>query len=442
MNELIRRILEYITKKWRSIVGLFLGIILIVAIVGKLSIPYKPIVTGFVLIIWMSFWVLKTGRLLLPTNKYTVVFCVKTDDKSEKHYSKVIQKLRSEIDNLNVSSTLHFIEIAPDIIKSRLDAERYRETQQVDLVIWGNAYTETADGKIVVNFRLNFTFRISENLKPKLILFAVDLLLFTGTKKWIIDTDNTLYEEIRVANYFKEACLYIIGIYLLTDNRIEDSLEIITALKQIIPSVQDEKFQKLIQGRINSLLVEIYLLLGSEAIQKKDYPNAKKYFLELTKYPINAFRVYVNLAKIEYYLGDLDEAVNYTKKAAKEKRKHPVIYVNYAFFRILGKKYDDALFWYKKIALLSQVDIDIPGLLEFLEERYNENKKEYAYLFALGLLNYRFFDKDRGGADLMKFRAKTKDRQEYVNMNKYAGEVIEAEKYRKKITRRIPGKKR
>jgi tetratricopeptide (TPR) repeat protein len=274
------------------------------------------------------------------------------------------------------------------------------------------------------------------------MLFAADLRLFTGTKKWIIDTDNTLYEEIRVANYFKEACLYIIGIYLLTDNRIEDSLEIITALKNIIPSVQDQKFQKLIQGRINSLLVEIYLLLGSEAIQKKDYPNAKKYFLELTKYPINAFRVYVNLAKIEYYLGNLDEAVIYTKKAAKEDRKHPVIYVNYAFFRILGRKYNDALFWYKKVALLSQVDIDIPGLLEFLEERYNENKEEYAYLFALGLLNYRFFDKDRGVADLTKFKAKTKGRQEYLNMNKYSEEVIEAEHYRKRITKKIPSKKR
>jgi hypothetical protein len=121
--------------------------------VGKLSIPYKPIVTGAGIIIWLVYWILKTGRLLLPTNKYTVVFCVKTDDKSDKHYSKVIQKLRSEIDSLNISSTLHFIEIAPDIIESKHDAESYRETRQVDLVIWGNAYTETVDGKIVVNFR-------------------------------------------------------------------------------------------------------------------------------------------------------------------------------------------------------------------------------------------------------------------------------------------------
>jgi len=91
-----------------------------------------------------------------------------------------------------------------DIIKRRVQAEKYRKSQEVDLVIWGSATTETVAGKNVISFKLNFTCRINETLKSKLILFAADLFLFTGTKKWVIDTDNTLYEEIRIVNSFKE----------------------------------------------------------------------------------------------------------------------------------------------------------------------------------------------------------------------------------------------
>ena len=79
---------------------------------------------------------------------------------------------------------------------------------------------------------------------------------------------------------------------------------------------------------------------------------------------------------------------------------------------------------------INTIDVNIPELLEFLDERYNENKKELAYIFALGAINCMFYDRKKGIEDLLDFVGRAKDKKQYSSMSDYALELIEAERYR------------
>jgi tetratricopeptide (TPR) repeat protein len=340
-------------------------------------------------------------------------------------------KLQSELDALNLTKSVRLIDISSDIINNIKQAVKYRESQNIDLIIWGSSFSETRNGKPIINFNLKYTFRINKKLNKKLKLFISDLSLVVGTKDWIVNLDNTLFDEIRVVNSFIEACIFIAGIHFLTDFKLEDSVKLLTALKSKMVNMEDGRFKKFVQGRINSLLVENYLFLGLVETEKNNYELAKKYYLELIKYPIKKFRVYVNLAKLEYLLGNLNMAIQYTQDASRIDKNHPVIFVNTAFFRILENKYDKALYWYKRLIASKSKDVEITGLLEFLCDRHNENKKELAYLFAIGIINYFFYDRKKGLSDLTNFIRRAKDKQQYINIKEYAEELKERYKQKK-----------
>jgi len=435
-EKLIGLALDSLKKDARTIRGLLGGILLIVLICLLFKVPFCLYIVPALILIWIIIWFLNSGRGIFPSNKYSLIFCIKTDEKSKLHYEKVLEKLKIKLDNFNISKEVRLINIASDIINNREQAIKYRETQGVDLIIWGNALTETREGKEVVSFTLNYTYRLSSWLRNKMILFNADLILIAGTRDWIINTDNTLFEEIKVADNFVEAGIFIFGIHLFTDNDLRDALKLFNALKVVVNAMKPDSFKPLIEGRINAIISEIYILLGDEFTEKKDYRIAKQCFVELLRFPVNHFRVYANLARLEYLLGDLNKATGYTAKAAEIDKENPVIYFNNAFFMLLDKNYDRALFWYKKVLSLSMIDVNIPQLLEFFYERYQENKQELGFIFAMGITSYKFYDREKGVSDLSLFVDKAKYIQEYKNMVEYAKEILEAEKYRNKKLRK------
>ncbi len=421
-----------IKKNWRSLLGLLGGILLIVIGCLELNVPYYQFLTPALIIIWILIWYFKSGRLILPTRKYLLIFCIKGDTKSRIHYNKVFTKLQRELDAVNLTRKIKLIDISPDIINNRVQAEKYREDQNVDLVIWGNSFSETNHGEDIINFNLNYTYRLNRRLKAKLTLFNLDLSLVAGTRDWTIKLDNTLFEEIKVVHNFVEACLFIVGVHFLTDNKLTDAIVLLNRLKIMIASMRDDPFKKFIMGRINALIIETYFLLGRVANEDGDYKLSKEYFQEIAKYPVNKFHVYVALARLEYLLGNLPKAKQYTAFAARINRKHPVILFNRAFFKILDSRYEGALFMYKKIAKLRTIDVNVQELLDFFYDRYTENKRELAYIFAMGLVNFLFHDRKLGFQDLTNFISRAKNKPQYSAMVRYATDLVEAEKYRKK----------
>lgn len=430
MDDIHKWALGFLKRNWKSFSGLIVVILLLIIACFNLSIPYRLYVIPGLGFSWILFWLIKSGRFIFPTSRYSIVFCIKMDENSANQYKKMFYKLQNELDILNLTKSVKLTDISSDIINNTKQAVRYRESQNIDLIIWGSALSETRNGKSIINFNLKYTFRINKKLKEKLKLFISDLLLVVGTRDWTVNLDNTLYEEIRVVNNFIEACIFIAGIHFLTDYKLDDAIKLLNTLKLKMNNVQDDRFKRFIQGRINFLIVETYLLLGRIEIENENFRQAKHCYLELDKYHINKFKIYIHLAKLEYLLGNLDKAKQYTEKASNINMNHPVIYLNTAFFRILEKEYDRALYWYKRFFKLGTIDVDVPSLIEFLNDRYYENKEELAYMFAMGIINYRFFDRKKGFSDLSSFVRRARDKQQYFSMKEYAEEL--KERYKQK----------
>ena len=429
---------DSIKKEPMSRLGLFSAIFIVVLIFYCIN---KSLFCSFVLIflviLLIIYWVLMSGRGIIPSAKYTLVFCIKTDDKSRLYFNKVLDKLKIKLDQLYILKEIRIVNVDPELINNSEQALQYSKSQRVDLVIWGTAISETRQGNEVVNFSLNSTYRLNDLLRNKMLLFKSDLNLIAGTRDWILDIDNTLTEEIKVTDNFVEAVIFISGIHLFTDNELRKALKMFLALRKMIVDMKSDQFKSRIEGRINAILTEVYILLGEDYVFKKEYKLGRQCFLELLSFNgINYFRPYVFLAKLEYLLGSLKKAKEYTSKASEINSEHPVIYLNNAFFNLIEKNYDRALYWYKKIFALSFADVDIPQLLEFFYDRYQENKKEIGLLFAMGIIDYKFSDRGRGISDLRLFLNQAKSKDDYESMVEFANAIIDTEKSRKKKFKR------
>jgi tetratricopeptide (TPR) repeat protein len=425
--------LMFIEKKWKSKIGLLVEIVLIFLLLVKFRVNIFQWYSILILLTWITIWYIACGRYIFPSSKYIVIYCIKTDNETLNHYKKIFKKLSDKLDTFRLNEIVKIYDISSEIINNTRQAEIYRKKKNVDYIIWGNSFKETKNGKTLINFKLHFTFKINKLLQEKMDLFKKDLILILGTRDWIINSDNTLTEEEKIVNNFIEVSMFNIGIYLLTDYKLYDAIYFFNKLKLMISLMQEDTYKKYIIGRINSLILESNLLLGNIKHGKGNYEEAKKCYLEVDKFKIkNKFEIYIRLARIEYLLtGNIDKAKEYTDKAKKINKNHPVVHLNYAFFGILDKRYDSALYWYKKVLnSVKPIDVQIISLLEFLYNEYDKNREEFAFLFAIGALNVKFADSIKGISELSKFIKNAKNNLLYNEMIKYSKELIK--KYKKK----------
>ena len=415
--------IDYIEKKWKDKIGLLLELILIFFILNKIGINISLWYSILILLAWIVIWYIASGRYIFPSSKYIVVYCIKTDNDTLRYYKNIFSKLNSKLDTFKLNEVVKIYNISSEIINNTKQAEIYRSKKNVEYIIWGDTFKETKDGKTLINFKLHFTFKVNKILQQKLNLFKADNALILGTRDWIINSDNTLIEEEKIVNNFIEASMFNIGIYLYTDYQLYAAINFFRILKSMIIFMQEDNYKKYIIGRINSLILEVNFLLGSIEDEKNNYEEAQKYYLEIDKFNIkNKFQIYTRLARIEYLLtGKIDKAKEYTNKANKIIKNHPVVQLNYAFFAIKDKRYESALYWYKKVLnSVKPIDVKIIPLLEFLYNEYDKNKGEFAFLFTIGSLNLKFLDSKKGKSELHKFTRKAKDTAEYIEMVKYS----------------------
>jgi tetratricopeptide (TPR) repeat protein len=423
--------INYIEKKWKDKIGLLLELILIFFILNKIGLNIPLWYSILILLAWIVIWYIASGRYIFPSSKYIIIYCIKTDNETLNYYKKIFSKLNSKLDNFKLNEVVKISNISSEIINNIKQAKIYREKRNVDYIIWGDTFKETKNGRSLINFKLHFTFRVNKSLQQKLDLFKADNALILGTRDWIINSDNTLIEEEKIVNNFIEASMFNIGIYLYTDFKLCAAIDFFNTLKRMIILMQEDAYKKYIVGRINSLILEINFLLGNIEHEKSNYKKAKECYLEVDKFKIkNKFKIYIRLARIEYLLtGDIDKAKEYTDKAKKIIKNHPVIKLNYAFFAIKDKRYESALYWYKKVLdSVKLIDVQIIPLLEFLYNESDKNIGEFAFLFATGALNLKFADSKTGRSELYKFIRNTKDNSKYIEMVKYSKKLLKNKK--------------
>lgn len=319
------------------------------------------------------------------------------------------------------------INIAQDIITDKVTAHKYREKNKVDLIIWGNAEYGNLNSQKVLRFDLHHTMSITQSLSEKLNQFLADVTLILAKKDWTIREVNELEEFKVVSNNLFETILFIIGIYFYDEKHFPNSIRI---FESILPLVMEKENKKehiehhLQAGRIRSLLVEQYFLYAQLLHDDGKIKESLVLFKKIPEHVPNPIPLFIMLARVSYLNGDAQSANDFTEKIRKMNRRHPAVCVNYAFFGIKQKNYDRVKFWYDEfIKQRDIIDIDLMSVITFLDEEFSQNPTELAFLYALGIVN-GYIDMVKRKKDLQRFIRLTKNRPEYLILNRRAKELV------------------
>lgn len=409
------------------------------------------IITAMLIIVPTIFWFFHSGRVLLPSSKFTVVFCLKPQDTlSAKHIQNSISIFNRELEALGLLEKFKLISIGEDIIKNQKKAHTYRERYNVDLIIWGIILSGSREEKEVCDFKgLFFTYKIpgvvvASNL---INIFKTDINIALVNRDWNVYEINSLPDTEKISGHLSEIVMFIVGIIYCQEREFaKDSIAILEKLftrletqtigERVAINPEKNTLQlsppMLRKGRILEILLNVYKNLGVYLVEFRDYQNGSFYLGKFYNYNKKDMDVLSGLALCAFYLNNLAAAKKYTDEIVDKKNQ---IYIfNQAFFGIYDKNYASALHFYQEtLKIKHKVTSDIvTKVISFLDERKSEYPNELAYDFAIGFINYYFCQKDIGNSELRKFIKKSKKRSEYHEMRCFIENNIFQKDKRKK----------
>ena len=435
-------IIDYLISFWphrKTKWGLFIGFILIGFLWSKYILPYYQtheqlfyVITFCLFIGFLSFWFFDSGRVILSKHGYKVILCLKTQDaKSSEYIQNSISLLKTELDKLGILEKFRIINIGQDIIKNQKQAHNYRESHDVDIIIWGSIFSGTKQDKEVCDFKeLFFTYKIpGAVVAANLInIFKTDINIALVNRDWNIYEINSLPDTEKISGHLSEIVMFIVGVIYCQEREFaKDSILILEELFELLNrqtvgervAIDSEKNtlqlspQMLRKGRILEILLNVYKNLGVYLVESCDYQNGSFYLGKFYNYKKKDTNVLSCLALCAFYLNDLAAAKKYTDEIVN--KKNQIYLFNQAFFGIYDKNYASALHYYKEtLKIKNEVTTDIATkVIAFLDERKSEYPNELAYDFAIGFINYYFCQKDMGNQELRKFVKRAKKRPEY-----------------------------
>ena len=261
-----------------------------------------PLVTVILLIV---FWGIYSGRILLPSKRFTVVFCLKaTDPKSIRHIHNASSLLRSKLDEIGILGKFRLKLVGKDVINDRQDAHNYRTRFDTDLIIWGEVFAGSKEEKEASDFqKLSYTFKVPGNVVARNAtdLFKSDINIALVNRDWNIYEINSLIDTAKISANLSEVILFIIGlIYCQNHEYAEDSVGILEQLF-ILLSTNAKKDDKLIisdadktikltsqqfrHSRVLGILLAVYKNLGAYFMHTlRDYGKARFYLGKFHKY--------------------------------------------------------------------------------------------------------------------------------------------------------------
>ena len=138
-----------------------------------------------------------------------------------------------------------------------------------------------------------------------------------------------------------------------------------------------------------------------------------------------AIGVLVPLAVCCYHLKEVSLAKKHSQDIAAIDSTNPHSLVNMAFLEIVDQNYDQSLFYYKKFIFGQYQDEQlVTQVIEFLNQRLNELPNEHALRFAIGVINFAYFDPEMGKTDLRSFVGAVGQDHRYRQMFTFANNIL------------------
>jgi len=372
----------------------------------------------------LATWLKRLKLKFFPV-KFNVAFSL--DFKEGLNSGNYFEQIKKNIHSITNKSGLYKQIIIKDFssiqkFRDKDEAELFIIKKGIDLIIWGGFTNDTlkVDGENINEIELHFTYGHPDN-KEKTIgkMLLIDISSKLAKKNyWKIVESNSLKDSKIVSNNIFDISTYIIALTLKISGRLGKSLNLFEQLYKNLVD-RNDNFQK----EIFPHLYNIYTILISEyGINENNYNLGHDLCRKILIIKENDFFALSNLATFNCKLGLNEEAERQVNLLVKLYPKDPTTEVDVAYFRIMQKKYANALKHYKNLMKFNVINFEPQYVIEFLCEEYDK-LKEPALLFGVGIISYKFWDKELAKANLKLFLKKANETT-YKPMYREAKRII------------------
>lgn len=356
-------------------------------------------------------WARRQKLKWLPVN-FNVVFSLdfKEGLNSGNYYDQIKKNFIKNLNELGLDKQIKVKDFS-DIRKfeKRDDAEKFRNKKKVDLIIWGGFSNDFLkdNGENVSKLDLNFTYGHPESNDNKIgAMILLDISSRLATKNyWKIIESNSFRDVEIVSNNLFDIATYILALTLKIYGQFSKSLSLFEKLYSDL-----ERRQDLFKEQIVPHLINCYEVIAiEEGLKKKNFKNGIVFCKKILSFYPEHFFAIANLAVFQYKSGEVSESEENVELLLKVYPKNPLTEIDVAFFRILQKKYSNALKHYNNFIEAEIIEFDHQEAVEFLYEEY-KIQKDPALLFGSGIISWRFGDKILAKKDLQIFIRKGSER--------------------------------
>lgn len=386
-------------------IGIFLLTIAFLFSLQTINISFGFYVSFAVLlapqIVHALLWIIRRSYLGDP-DCLTVAFAIETDDSSREYYKEIRKRFQKHLIDFKLNKRLKIKDLPNDIYFNDSEiAEKYINEKGIRLLIWGDTTKGTSGGKEIVNFNIKLSYLYGRQNAEQQRQLSSEIGQAVQRGIWGFPRTESLLGIVIVEGNIIEMSLYALGACLSTVPIIayQESAVLIfeNLLKMLKYKMQNVNFPNvnLVKNIATKSLLKLYnSLLILYGFQLKNRLKAIEYGEKALQLDENDVNAHQNLAFLCWLNGDRMSSERHTKRAADISLNKNLPRINRAFYFMYDRKYEKALNQYRKIS--DTTGTNILDVITFNEGQFENNPQNPGFLFAAGLLNFRFADKIRG----------------------------------------------
>lgn len=427
--QFVRDLVEAYAGRWRAQSGFWAyAAAIAAALFGLLTWLDQPKAVTLAAIfvgdaIWFVVWYVRSGRCVLPSSGETVVVALDVDPEGTRQYERITRDLKREVAALPLPKPLRILVASPSVAADVESAIRYRQRFNLMMVVWGSSEYGQHEGERLLEFRLNYVVPVV-NPEQTLRLMMQDFQLLNEGRTWVIREVSDLIDRRALAEAMAENVLALIAIHYHIVGR---TTEAVVIFRNVVlrESRRAGGTQRPALRRYRDLLHVTMRREATLAHERGDQITAIALAEELLQsYPENVDLLML-LARSHYYAGDVGAANRFTREIKRIDPKHPAVPANLAFFAIKSRSYVDVRRYYDHLigARLEKFQF-LPSISLFLDERYEEQPDEHAFLYGMAVVNWLHSgDVEARNADLDEFLDRTEKLDAYAPLRKRAAQI-------------------
>ena len=283
---------------------------------------------------------------------FNIVFSIesKSELPSGSYNNELKKKFSENLDHLGLTKIAKVKDFEDlKYFKNKEEAEAYLQNHELDLIIWGRVTEDRlkSEGKNKHEFLLNLSSKTPkdpQNLIQQVIMGDIQAAFVSKRHFSIIEESS--FRDLKIAtDDLTDISLYILGTTLLLRGNLSETLKVFEMLYERNKN-EPGPFLEKVKFRLNN----IYELLGiKNAIDEKRYKPALEYYEKILRIFPKNHNALVGQAYCCVQLGFSEKGEQAVSTLEKLFPNSAHTLIDLAYFRIVQKKYNEALKFYERI---------------------------------------------------------------------------------------------